>query len=190
MHPIDDFAQPGSPGATAVASPTEAKTTGLQPNDKISVHITGTRSGGPAEMMDALYDANGVALNADGTPIPDGVALNVSGIAGAAVLPEFPVDEYAAAKAAGNIALAQSILAEFKALSEQTQSNGGCVEDGVIDAVLDYAYTYLGFQPTDSNPEKFIVARTDVILTKDPITTPSGASATLFDVRLSSRFGG
>jgi hypothetical protein len=165
---------------------------GLNPSDLIRVSITGSRGKGAVEQISTYFDGNGIALN-DNLSVKGGaVPLDVSAVAGAggdgSKPPDFPTDSYQAAIAKGNTDEASDILkAHQQALTQFKAGGKSTVEDGIIDACLQYCYDHLKFSAVD-DATKFVITRKDVVLSKE-VQTISGMKRTVFEVRLASRFG-
>ena len=122
MEPIEDFAQAGSIAAGGAVA--EAPASGITVGSVIRLLITGTRGGGPVEQVNTVFNHEGVCLNNDLTEKEGAFPLDLSGINGGAVLPMFPIDEYAAAQAANNADLVAEITAAHTAALAKVAKGG------------------------------------------------------------------
>jgi hypothetical protein len=152
--------------------------------DVIRLHITGSRGGGPAEMVKGRFNWQGICVDEFGTPVPDVLPMDLSALGGGAVsLPEFPQAAYAAATTPQEKIQIMQVHQEALAAA-QVNGAASTVEEGLIKAALNYCYDNLGFSPTDVE-DKYVVTAADVQL--DKVSRPVGGKE--YTIRLASRFG-
>jgi hypothetical protein len=160
---------------------------GLKPTDIIRLTISGSRGGEGVTHASGLFNSQGVQVDEQLKPILGKQPLDLSKMVDKGPLPEFPTAAYQSAQKLG-VAKAQEVIKAHQEALVVAQGTGGSMEDSLIDAVLNYCESWLGYSIDKDDTQKFVVNRKDVVVNTEQ-TIFAGTERRQFTVRLASRFG-
>ena len=125
----------------------KAVATELRPGDLIIVNMAAVKGGakGARAAVNGVFNHKGQAVDGTGTPIYGVAGLNVEGLAATAGAPTFPLAEFQAAVAAGDLAKADTLRLAHAAKQEAYEKNGGgTLTDSIGNAVIEWAKANFG----------------------------------------------
>lgn len=147
---------------------TVAPATELRPGDIIVVNLAAVRGGGGAggqrAAVNGVFNHTGAAINKDGTPLVGLPGLDLSKLSDAAKAPTFPLRDFQAAVAKGDLREADRIrLAHTAAQEAFEQQGGGTIADAIGHAAIEWAKANFGVR-TEGDGQYEIIKPSEVMV--------------------------